>query len=131
MLSTKTQLALAGSYGLMGIFMGTWSAHGLPAETSESDVLNFRFAAHYQMISGAVMIGLAALQRTLKGNSLAETNVSRAFKLISLGVALFSGMTYASILKYKKIRGMAIIQIGIASFTIGWAYLALAASHIK
>ncbi|HEY2901101.1 MAG TPA: DUF423 domain-containing protein [Polyangia bacterium] len=110
-------IRLAGFFGLTGVALGAFGAHGLRDRLAPGMLDVYRTGVLYQLIHAvallAVALGAARLQR------------ARAVAaLFSVGIIIFSGTLYALALTQIRILG-AITPLGGLCFMAGWVLLIL------
>jgi uncharacterized membrane protein YgdD (TMEM256/DUF423 family) len=112
-------LALGAAFGLIGVGLGAFGAHGLEEVLKANDRLDtWDTAVLYQFVhSGLLLIlGILALIRP------ASKLLSAATWTSTIGILIFSGSLYALSLTNHKWLG-AITPIGGLSFLVAWTLL--------
>lgn len=107
---------VAAVFGLIGVALGAFGAHGLEDRVTEEALGWWKTGAHYQMLH-ALAIGLVA------AHPRRPVVAGIAF---AVGICVFSGSLY--LMTFTGIRWLgAITPLGGLSFLIGWLTLALTA----
>lgn len=117
----KWILALGAFYGMTGVMLGAFGAHGLKGRLSEHLLNAFQTAVQYQLWHALALVLLVLLYRQQPLALIKWSAIS-----ISLGVLLFSGSLYLLALTGIKWFGP-ITPIGGVAFILGWLLLLLAA----
>jgi len=115
-------IKLGSVMAFLGVLVGAFGAHALPAEITGKRLDAFHTGSQYQMYHalGLILIGLC-IERL--GDS---KNVRTAGWLLFAGILFFSGSLYAYSLSGNKAFGM-LAPVGGTSFMVGWLLLAAAA----
>ena len=109
---------IAGAlWGLVGVGLGAFGAHGLKSVATEQGLGWWETAARYQLIHAVALVLLGLLQQHRLGGDGAGWS-------FLLGSALFSGTLYAMALGAPRWLG-AVTPIGGVGMMIGWLLLAL------
>lgn len=117
----RSFLLLAAFFGMTGVALGAFAAHGLRGSLSAEYLAVFQTGVHYQLIHALALFGVALLALHLPGKLLKV-----AGGLFTLGILLFSGSLY--LLTLSGIGKLGIITpLGGAAFLAGWLCLGLAA----
>lgn len=114
-------LLLAGVFGLTGVALGAFAAHGLKARLSAEYLAVFQTGVLYQLIHALALFGVALLCVHLPGRL-----PLIAGSLFALGIVLFSGSLYALTLTGLGKLGM-VTPLGGVCFLAGWLCLVLLA----
>ena len=111
-------VALGAVWGLLGVGLGAFGAHGLKATASAQALAWWETASRYQLVHALalVLLGLLQLHRPPGGDSAGWSFL--------LGSAIFSGTLYAMALGAPRVLG-AITPIGGVGMMVGWLLLAL------
>jgi len=109
-------------WGLLGVGLGAFGAHGLKATASEQGLAWWETAARYQLYHALALVLFGLLQQQRPGGHAAGWS-------FLVGSAIFSGTLYAMALGAPRWLGM-VTPIGGLSFLIGWAILAWAARGV-
>ncbi|CDZ94771.1 MULTISPECIES: DUF423 domain-containing protein [Pseudomonadaceae] len=118
-------LVLAAFFGLTGVALGAFAAHGLKSQLSAEYLAVFQTGVHYQLIHALALIGVALLALHAPSRLL-----SIAAALFVVGVLLFSGSLY--LLTLTGIGKLGIITpIGGTAFLAGWFCLLLAGWKLR
>lgn len=118
-------LVLAAFFGLTGVALGAFAAHGLKSQLSAEYLAVFQTGVHYQLIHALALIGVALLALHAPSRLL-----SIAGALFVVGVLLFSGSLY--LLTLTGIGKLGIITpIGGTAFLAGWFCLLLAGWKLR
>ena len=117
----KTFFALGAAFGLLGVALGAFGAHGLKGTLSPDMLANFETGVRYQMYHAVGLLAVAwALTRWPGGLTTA------AGWLFVIGILIFSGSLY--ILSVTGIRWLgAVTPIGGVALIAGWGCLIVAA----
>ncbi len=109
-------------FGVTGVGLGAWGAHGLAAFIGRADTDAWDTAVLYQLIHalGLLIIG-GLLQPQHQTNSLRWSGY-----LMMVGIVLFSGSIYALVLGGPRWLGP-VTPLGGVSFILAWSLLMLAA----
>ena len=120
---------LAGAiFGLLGVALGAFGAHGLQDLTSDEKILNvFKTGVQYQLYHALVLLIISLFYDKLPG-----WNGKYAGIFFIIGTFLFSGslylLTYVMILHWVVPTLLAIVTpLGGLFFLAGWFMLVLAA----
>ncbi|MBE7374969.1 DUF423 domain-containing protein [Pseudomonas lopnurensis] len=116
----RPYLVLAALFGLSGVALGAFAAHGLKSRLSADYLAIFQTGVHYQLIHALALFGVALLALHLPSRLL-----TWAGGLFILGIALFSGSLYLLTLTGVGKLGI-ITPLGGTAFLAGWLCLALA-----
>lgn len=114
-------LMLAALFGLTGVALGAFAAHGLRQVLSAAYLEVFQTAVHYQQIHALALLGCGLL--ALRGDS---RWLRAAGALFGLGILLFSGSLYLLTLTSVGRLGM-ITPLGGLCLMAGWLCLGVAA----
>jgi len=109
---------MAGAlWGLVGVGLGAFGAHGLKSVATEQGLTWWETAARYQLIHAVALVLLGLLQYHRLGGDWAGWS-------FLLGSAVFSGTLYAMALGAPRWLG-AVTPIGGVAMMLGWVLLAL------
>lgn len=110
-------LSIGALFGLLGVMIGAFGAHGLEGKLTAHALARFQIGVEYQfyhvgalLIVGLLLSQTQSIQLTLSGI------------FFTLGIILFSGSLYAYALTGTKFFGM-ITPLGGLCFLIGWGLL--------
>lgn len=117
-------LVLAAFFGLTGVALGAFAAHGLKSQLSADYLAVFQTGVHYQLIHALALIGVALLALHAPNRLLTVAGV-----LFVLGVLLFSGSLYLLTLTGLKVG--IVTPIGGVAFMGGWLCLLLAGWKLR
>lgn len=117
-------LVLAAFFGLTGVALGAFAAHGLKNYLGTGYLAVFQTAVHYQLIHALALIGVALLALRAPSRLLSAAGV-----LFVLGVLLFSGSLYLLTLTGLKVG--IVTPIGGVAFISGWLCLLLAGWKLR
>jgi uncharacterized membrane protein YgdD (TMEM256/DUF423 family) len=121
----RSFLLLAGFFGLTGVALGAFAAHGLKNRLGADYLAVFQTGVHYQLIHALALFGVALLSLHAPGRLLGA-----AGGLFALGIVLFSGSLY--LLTLTGIGKLGIITpIGGTAFLAGWVCLMLVAWNMR
>lgn len=116
----RAYLPLAAGFGLTGVALGAFAAHGLKASLSAEYLAIFQTAVLYQLIHALALFGVALLSLHAPGRLLQAAGV-----LFGIGIVLFSGSLY--LLTLTGIGKLGIVTpLGGTAFLAGWLCLGLA-----
>lgn len=117
----KLALISGAIFGMLGVAIGAFGAHGLKAMLEANGRMDtFETAVKYQMYHALALLAVGILQQYFPGKLL---NIS-TYGFV-LGILIFSGSLY--VLSLSGIRWLgAVTPIGGVAFIIGWACMALA-----
>ncbi|MCQ4276399.1 MULTISPECIES: DUF423 domain-containing protein [Pseudomonadaceae] len=116
----RAYLPLAAGFGLTGVALGAFAAHGLKASLSAEYLAIFQTAVLYQLIHALALFGVALLSLHAPGRLLRAAGA-----LFAIGVVLFSGSLY--LLTLTGIGKLGIVTpLGGTAFLAGWLCLGLA-----
>lgn len=119
-MTAKLFLALGATYGLLGVALGAFGAHGLRNRLSPELLAAWKTGVEYQFYHAFALLAVGWMLRSLGSSALQLAGLSFA-----IGVLLFSGSLYA--LALSGIRGLgAITPLGGLLFLVGWASLMVA-----
>ena len=110
-------IRLAGFFGLTGVALGAFGAHGLRDRLGPGMLEVYRTGVLYQLVHAAALLAVA----------LGAARLRRARAVAALfcaGIVIFSGTLYALALTEARVLG-AITPLGGLSFMAGWALLLL------
>jgi uncharacterized membrane protein YgdD (TMEM256/DUF423 family) len=118
----------AGLFGLTGVALGAFGAHGLQAFLTERGMTHaWESAARYQLIHAAALLAAGAWVRVAKGAAVAR--VTWAARCWSAGIVLFSGSLYGLAAGGPRWLGP-VTPLGGVAFMVGWV-LIIAAAFVK
>lgn len=109
-------IAAGGLFGLIGVALGAFGAHGLRDIISPEMLETYKTGVLYELIHASVILAIG-----LSGN----TRFFRSAVFLSIGIILFSFSLYAYSLTGLKFLAM-ITPIGGISFLIGWLLIIVA-----
>jgi uncharacterized membrane protein YgdD (TMEM256/DUF423 family) len=113
---------LAGAlFGLLGVALGAFGAHGLESRLSPADLETFEIGVRYQMYHALALLGLGLWAARSPGKLLPA-----AAAAMLLGVAMFSGGLYVMVF-VGNVLHWAIVPLGGLALIVGWLLLAVAA----
>lgn len=116
----KLFMALGAVYGLLGVALGAFGAHGLRARLGPDLLAVWKTGVEYQFYHAFALLAVGLLLRQASGALLQWAGWSFA-----LGVILFSGSLY--LLALTGIRSLgAITPLGGLFFLAGWLCLLVA-----
>ncbi len=118
-------LMLAAFFGLTGVALGAFAAHGLKQRLGPEYLAVFQTGVHYQLIHALALLGVTLLALHAPSRLLTAAGM-----LFALGVLLFSGSLYLLTLTGVSKLGI-ITPIGGTAFMAGWICLMLAAWNLR
>jgi uncharacterized membrane protein YgdD (TMEM256/DUF423 family) len=122
-------LLAAGLFGLGGVALGAFGAHGLQATLAERGMTHaWESAARYQLVHTVALLGLAAWLRA--GPSAGTGRLLWAARCWCAGIVLFSGSLYWLAAGGPRWLGP-VTPFGGIGFMAGWLLVALAALSAK
>ncbi|NHW02825.1 DUF423 domain-containing protein [Stutzerimonas degradans] len=121
----RAYLPLAACFGLTGVALGAFAAHGLRASLSAEYLAIFQTAVLYQLIHALALFGVALLSLQAPGRLL-----QAAGALFAIGILLFSGSLYLLTLTGIGKLGM-VTPLGGTAFLAGWLCLGLAGWRLQ
>ena len=120
----RTILLTAAIFGLLGLLLGVFGAHGVREKINVDDYRNYEKGVQYHYFFTLMMFVLGLLAGILKE----VKGIFVVFVLFVVGVILFSGSLY--FIAIRDILGMElprfvflITPMGGFCFMIGWAWL--------
>ncbi|MAX25422.1 MAG: hypothetical protein CMJ19_13055 [Phycisphaeraceae bacterium] len=114
-------LILAAVFGMLGVILGAFGAHGLKEQVSEKMLANWNTGVFYHLIHTLAIFGTALASARLRKNT-----VVLAGWFFAAGILIFSGSLYTMVLTGKTWLG-AITPIGGVSLIVGWLLLCIGA----
>jgi uncharacterized membrane protein YgdD (TMEM256/DUF423 family) len=121
-------LLAAGLFGLTGVALGAFGAHGLQALLAEHNTAaTWETAARYQLVHAVALLAVAAWQRT--GGGAGAGRMHWAARFWSAGVIMFSGSLYAFAVGGPRAM-VFVTPIGGVLLLIGWVCV-IAATFAK
>ncbi|GAB6388570.1 DUF423 domain-containing protein [Stutzerimonas marianensis] len=118
-------LLLAGVFGLTGVALGAFAAHGLKSRLAPEMLAVFQTGVQYQMYHALALLAVALLSLHMPGRLL-----SAAGGLFAVGILLFSGSLYLLTLTGVGKLGI-ITPFGGVAFLAGWLCLVFAAWNLR
>lgn len=118
-------LLLSAFYGLTGVALGAFAAHGLRARLSAEYLAVFQTAVLYQLVHALALFGVALLTRQVAGRL---PRLAGGF--FAVGVLLFSGSLYLLTLTGVGKLGI-VTPLGGTAFMAGWACLLATAWRLR
>lgn len=126
--SHRFPLLAAGIFGVTGVALGAFGAHGLQSLLAERGMTHaWDSAARYQLLHVVALLGAAAWLRTATGAAAAR--VVWAARCWSAGIVLFSGSLYGLAVGGPRWLGP-VTPLGGVAFMAGWLCV-LAAAFAK
>ena len=110
----KIFLAVGGLYGLLGVALGAFGAHGLRDRLDPSQLSSWQTAVQYQLVHGIALL--------IVGVWLLQTGVGAlryAAVFFAVGVVLFCGSIYILVLTSASWRGP-VTPVGGLFLMVGW-----------
>lgn len=117
----KTFFVFGAAFGLLGVALGAFGAHGLKGTLSPDMLANFETGVRYQMYHAMALLAVAWAVTRWPGGL---TNA--AGWLFIVGIVIFSGSLYLLSITGMRWLG-AITPIGGVAMIAGWGCLILAA----
>jgi uncharacterized membrane protein YgdD (TMEM256/DUF423 family) len=123
--SHRFPLLAAGVFGIAGVALGAFGAHGLQTLLAERGTAHaWESAARYQLLHTVALLAAAAWLRTATGAAAAR--IGWAARCWSAGILLFSGSLYWLAAGGPRWLGP-VTPLGGVAFMAGWLCVALAA----
>lgn len=119
-------LFLSAVFGLLGVAMGAFGAHGLKAVLSPAMLAVYKTAVNYQMWHSLALGLIAIFQQQTPESSLLKW----AGWFMLSGIVLFSGSLYLLAIFNIKWLGM-ITPFGGVTFILGWVLVLVFAAQPK
>lgn len=126
-------LAISGIFGMLGVLIGAFGAHGLEGFLIETHALSgetvakrldqFDVGARYHLVHAVALLAICSI----RGFSATVIRTIAAFMMV--GIVLFSGSLYLLVATNTVWLG-AITPIGGVSWIIGWTMIAVAAMRV-
>ena len=113
-MTAKLLLSLGGLYGLLGVLLGAFGAHGLRDRLDPSQLSSWQTAVQYQLFHALALIAVAIWCLHSGQNVLRY-----AGGFFALGIVLFSGSIYALVLGSASWMGP-ITPLGGLTLMAGW-----------
>jgi uncharacterized membrane protein YgdD (TMEM256/DUF423 family) len=110
-------IAVGALWGLLGVGLGAFGAHGLRSVAGEQGLAWWETGARYHLFHALALVALGLLQQHRPGGDAAGWS-------FLAGSAVFSGTLYAMALGAPRWLG-AITPVGGAGMLLGWLLLAL------
>ncbi|MBV6827014.1 DUF423 domain-containing protein [Pseudomonas sp. PD9R] len=117
-------LMLAAFFGLTGVGLGAFAAHGLKNRLTPEYLAIFHTGVTYQLVHTLALLGVALLATQIPGRLITWAGASFA-----IGILLFSGSLYVLTLTGVSKLGI-ITPFGGLAFLVGWFCLGLAAYRL-
>ncbi|MBL4702316.1 MAG: DUF423 domain-containing protein [Phycisphaeraceae bacterium] len=114
-------LILAALFGMLGVILGAFGAHGLKNSISESMMANYQTGVQYHLIHTLALLGTALASARLRKNTLVL-----AGWFFAGGIVIFSGSLYLMAITDMRWLG-AVTPIGGVCLIIGWLLLLIGA----
>ena len=121
----RVPLLAAGIFGLTGVALGAFGAHGLSATLAERGMTHaWETASRYHLLHALALLGVAVWPRTRAGG--AGRRLAWAARCWSAGIVLFSGSLYGLALGGPRWLGP-VTPLGGVVLMIGWVLVIAAA----
>ena len=124
------RIILTGAvFGLIGVILGAFGAHGLEGRISDSSIKNWNTAVSYQFYHTFAILYLSSFSRAKNGL------INFAYFSFVFGIFLFSGSLY--LLSTRAMTGLSvsflgpITPLGGLCFIVGWICLFVATVRHK
>lgn len=115
----------AGFFGLTGVTLGAFGAHGLRDTLAQQGTMHaWETAVHYQLIHTVALLGAALWLKLPAAGSLRA--MLWATRMWSAGILFFSGSLYGLALGGPRFLGP-ITPLGGIAFLVGWGLVIAAA----
>ncbi len=112
-MNTKTQIIIAAIFGLLGVALGAFGAHGLKKILTPENLEIYKTGVLYHLIHSVVLLAVAL-------NT--GYNFTTSFFFFTAGIILFSFSLYAYSISGIKIFAI-VTPFGGISLIIGWLML--------
>lgn len=117
----RTWLAVGALFGMTGVALGAFGAHGLAERLAANGrAATYDTAVQYHLIHAVALVAIGALAAAMP-----NANFNTAGLLLTIGTLVFSGALYTLAIFDLRIMG-AVAPIGGALMVAGWAVLLLA-----
>ena len=128
--SIRFPLLAEGNFGVTGVALGAFGAHGLQALLAERGTAQaWESAARYQLIHTVALLGVAAWLRAA-GGSAGAVRLRWAARCWSAGIVLLSGSLYGFAVGGPHFL-VFLTPIGGVTFIVGWLLVIAAAIVVK
>jgi len=124
------RIILTGTlFGLLGVVLGAFGAHGLEGKISEASLDNYKTAVSYQFYHTFAILYLSTFSRAKNGL------INFSFLAFTVGILLFSGSLY--LLSTREITHFSssilgpVTPLGGLCFVLGWISLFIATIRHK
>ena len=124
------RIILTGTlFGLFGVVLGAFGAHGLEGKISDASLDNYKTAVSYQFYHTFAILYLSTFSRAKNGL------INFSFLAFTVGILLFSGSLY--LLSTREITHLSssvlgpITPVGGLCFVLGWISLFIATIRHK
>jgi uncharacterized membrane protein YgdD (TMEM256/DUF423 family) len=116
---TVRLFGIAGTlFGLLGVALGAFGAHGLKGRLTPQDLMVFETGVRYQMYHALALLFVAVLMS--RGPSHGQAVAGWAYLV---GILVFSGSLYLMVVTGQRWLG-AVTPVGGLAFLVGWGALA-------
>ena len=124
-ISHRFPLLAAGIFGVTGVALGAFGAHGLQASLAERGMTQaWESAARYQLLHTVALLGVAAWLRA--GAGAGAVRMIWAARCWSAGIVLFSGSLYLFAVGGPHFL-VFVTPVGGVTFLVGWLLVVAAA----
>ncbi len=130
MVLSRYFLSVGAFFGVTGVMLGAFAAHGLKGELTPYLLDVFKTGVSYQMIHALALLLVCVLGLLSKDNLPVQKYFNRAGFCFTIGVLCFSGSLYLLAITGVKWFGP-ITPIGGVFFILGWIMLLIAAFKMK
>jgi uncharacterized membrane protein YgdD (TMEM256/DUF423 family) len=124
-MNQKPLLIIASLFGLTGVALGAFGAHGLRGIVPPDLLATFETGVRYQMYHTFALFVTALLYGSADGRRVRIAGIC-----FIVGIVIFSGSLYAMTFTGIRMFG-AVTPFGGLGFLAGWVFLLLAALKIK
>lgn len=124
-MNQKSLLIIASFFGLTGVALGAFGAHGLRGIVPPDLLATFETGVRYQMYHTFALFATALLFGRADNRKLRTAGI-----LFIVGIVIFSGSLYAMTFTGIRMFG-SVTPFGGLGFLAGWVFLLLAALKIK
>lgn len=124
-MNQKSLLIIASLFGLTGVALGAFGAHGLRGIVPPDLLATFETGVRYQMHHTFALFATALLFDRAENGKLRTAGI-----FFVAGIVIFSGSLYAMTFTGIRMFG-AVTPFGGLGFLTGWVFLLLASLKIK
>jgi uncharacterized membrane protein YgdD (TMEM256/DUF423 family) len=124
-LHSRRTLLAAGLFGLSGVGLGAFGAHGLAEKLNAAGMMHaWETAARYHLMHAVALLGAGVWLRVAP--AIATNRIVWAARCWSVGTALFAGSLYGLALGGPRLLGP-VTPLGGIILLVGWMWIVAAA----